>query len=376
MIEASVPKLYQKANEPRIYRKATGHLVIKIMVNRKRLVLTAPAPPIPIGLWNAEDRRVRLKPFKHKGITFTGGAINNMLETYIAAIKKAAKLHPTADKARLLKALDLNQTAEAFYPKVFSLIASSQDITAGTKAAKKGVWKTIERWFPNLTWETVDMEFYDALIEELTSQNYHQPGKYVKEVKAMCRLAADRDLPVSRDYLKRSFKVVWNATLDENDSAYLEASELDTLYEINDPIINQFLIACYFGLRWSDWGKAVPENVRNGALHIVRQQKTKKPVSIPVNPRVWMLWERPLKLISSQKTNEHLETIAGIYFEGKKITTKSARKTFVTLLYNEGMPTSFIYKMTGHSTESQLRAYMKLRNEDIAELVKGFKFFS
>jgi integrase len=54
------------------------------------------------------------------------------------------------------------------------------------------------------------------------------------------------------------------------------------------------------------------------------------------------------------------------------VTTHTARRSFATNLYSKGCPTRSIMAITGHQTEAAFRAYIRLNNEEHADIVQHY----
>ena len=155
-----------------------------------------------------------------------------------------------------------------------------------------------------------------------------------------------------------------------------------------------FLIGAYTGLRFSDFTSITADNIRFNTLHI-EQQKTGKPVSIPMHPIVLNIWKKyggqlP-KVISNQKFNDYLKEVcklAGIdsieqksitkggmrlkksYKKYELVSSHTARRSFATNLYLSGFPTLSIMQITGHRTETAFMKYIKVTANQHASLLR------
>jgi integrase len=190
---------------------------------------------------------------------------------------------------------------------------------------------------------------------------------------------------------------------EEIDSIYLNESEIDHLYKFNftekkslEKVRDLFIVGCLTGLRFSDFSQLTPENIENGKIKI-RTQKTNSTVIIPVHPRVNEIIEKYYKMlppaISNQKMNDYLKIIgkeAGIdekvqrveTKDGKRrvqfipkyelLTTHTARRSFASNLFKAGFPAIAIMKITGHKTDKAFMKYIRITNEQNAELLEKF----
>jgi integrase len=126
-------------------------------------------------------------------------------------------------------------------------------------------------------------------------------------------------------------------------------------------------------------------------LHLV-QVKTGKDVYIPYNDMIGSIlkkYKNGLPKIYDQHLNDRIKVVglllgwtepAGLTehrglmeYPSKKrfcdaIVTHTARRTFATNAYRDGVPLSAIMAVTGHSSEEMLRRYLKLSTKERALL--------
>jgi len=163
-----------------------------------------------------------------------------------------------------------------------------------------------------------------------------------------------------------------------------------------------FLIGAGTGQRFSDYSHYTPDNFYRTTSGVpilsVIAQKTDIPAKIPLNIFPWLLpileeYGYTAPKISMQKFNEGLKPLcksAGFeeqilvvdQFMGRKarvekrylpkyevISSHTCRRSFATNLYKMGFTLAQIMPMTGHTTETQLRAYIGIDAEENAERI-------
>lgn len=191
---------------------------------------------------------------------------------------------------------------------------------------------------------------------------------------------------------------------------YLNLSELQNLYELDlsatprlDRVRDLFLIGSFTGLRFSDFVKLRPEQFRNiDGVEVLQidTQKTGERVVIPIHPYVRAILERnggqPPKGITNQKMNAYLKELgelAGLtdnimiaktkggtktaeaFRKYELLCTHTARRSFATNAYKEGVPSLAIMKITGHRTEVAFLRYIQITKEENAVLMAKNAFF-
>jgi len=253
----------------------------------------------------------------------------------------------------------------------------------------------------NLTFETIDKNFYSKFVQSLNKDGYklNTVGKYIQVLKAFLTYATENGYNTNMYFKSNMFKA-HNVT---GFSVYLNEDEITDLYKTdlsNTPHLERvrdlFIVACWTGLRFSDFSNLKPDNIEGGFFK-VKTKKTGTTVIIPIHPIVKEIMEKyegkyPNSLppaISNQKMNEYIKDVAKEVISLKKevttehikgglkveenrqkwelTTTHTARRSFATNLYKSGFPAISIMKITGHRTEQAFLKYIKVTPEDTAQ---------
>ena len=131
----------------------------------------------------------------------------------------------------------------------------------------------------------------------------------------------------------------------------------------------------------------------------MRTQKTGTKVVIPIHPVVREIIDRGYDFnttMPDQKINKYIKEIARLagitdkvtinrniagknteetFFKYELVTTHTARRSFATNAYKAGVPTIAIMKITGHTRETTFLKYIKVSEEENAEMLKKHPFF-
>lgn len=185
---------------------------------------------------------------------------------------------------------------------------------------------------------------------------------------------------------------------EEVDNIYLNEEELQMMRDVELPphlarCRDCFLLLAWTGCRYSDLQQIDKENIKGGTLTF-RQKKTNNKVSIPIHPIVREIFEKynyelPNE-ISNQKFNDYIKQIARLagittresitrtqggeltttyHDKCDLVTTHTGRRSFATNMYKRGLPSIMIMSITGHKTESAFLKYIKVRQEEHAEMM-------
>ena len=301
-----------------------------------------------------------------------------------------------------------------------------KDSEAGTRLTKKGkpiTPGTIKTYYTtkvclenyqthsrkSVDFDNIDMNFYNDFTKYLTleiEQSTNYIGKHIKVIKTVLHEATELNINTNLSFKSRGFTTI----TEEADTVYLPEHELQEIRDLNltetpglDRIRDLFLVGCYTGLRFSDLATLRPEQIKKGMITIT-QIKTGDRVVIPVHDTVTEIMnkyngELPVA-ISNQKTNAALKDftvkceslkkkVRVMYTKGGKsvtkggekvaersekwqfVTTHTARRSFATNQFLNGVPTLSIMAITGHKTEKAFMKYIKVTPDDHAKIMAG-----
>lgn len=256
-----------------------------------------------------------------------------------------------------------------------------------------------------VNFDTIDLSFYTKFIGFMNEKHLatNTIGKHISHLKAILNSATERGLNKNLAYKSRKFI----ALTEESDAIYLTKKEMIALEKLNlrdrphlELVRDLFLIGCYTGLRHSDYSTLKPQNFRNGFITKETQKQTDQ-VVIPIHPVVTKLLKKYKGVLpnvyENQPTNRWLKELCNdkknlpslqqeeeisITKGGKRITeyfpryelvtSHTARRSFATNNFLDGVPERIIMAVTGHKTEKAFLKYLKLTSQDKAEMMKKF----
>lgn len=146
----------------------------------------------------------------------------------------------------------------------------------------------------------------------------------------------------------------------KSNKKYLTADELEileALYKANSlpdnlqQTLSYFLFSCYTALRYSDIITLTLDDIKTGSA-ITTQEKTDKPVSVPIIPEAKALICAGadglcFKTFTNQATNRFLKLIMEAASIDKKITYHCSRHTFGTMSIYWGIPMDVVAELMG-----------------------------
>lgn len=272
-----------------------------------------------------------------------------------------------------------------------------------------------------LYFEDIDMNFYGSFSKWFYQFGYsvNYFGSAIRILKAVMVEARDQDKLHNNNAIHgKNFM----APTAETDSIYLTEDELLKLHnlEITAELITEiypelpknkiqprirayskardiFLIGAFTGLRVSDYARLKEINITDTIR--IQTAKTGAKVVIPIHWVVQEILDRGFDFdakMYDQKINQYIKEVgkaAGLCDEimitrnhgGKSIqethakyeliTTHTARRSFATNAYKAGIPTISIMKITGHTRETTFLRYIKVSEDENAEMLKNHDFF-
>lgn len=396
-------------------KKVKGESLIYLFLsyNNKRLKYST-GEKINPDYWNFENQRVketkkfpeypefnsRLKSLESKANTAYRKILNDGPEPTNELLKK--ELDKTIRFAESNKA-DLFNFIDKYIEESKSLKAKGTIRAYNTTLAKLIDYRTSIK--KNFSFEDIDLEFYNSFVSYLTEEDYSQNtiGKHIKILKTFLNEATDRGINKTIEFKKRKFK----RPSEEPDKIYLNTGEIESIYNIDlindkqlENIRDLFIIACFTGLRFSDFSELKKENIIDGNKIKIRTNKTNELVIIPLHKYVREILSKYKneipKALSNPKMNlnlKHLGTLAKIndmvevsITKGGKLVkntvkkssligTHTARRSFATNLYLAGIPSITIMKITGHQTEKNFLRYIRISQEENANKLLDHPFF-
>jgi integrase len=381
--------------------------------------------------WNQDKERCRdLRKYED------GIYINQRLDIWEKHIKKILNDYglkfqvPTEEEFK--KTLEIEAKGEEEMPVIYlSDFAKEYKKTTfkaeGTKKAYQTAINWLEKYeekYGKIKFSDINKDFYNRfqsfVFSGINSPNFF--GGLIKQIKVFMNEAKELKLHNNEEYKASSFKRVEI----ESDNIYLSVDELIKIHSLKitedfikeqfkeeikinnvrqkvkslELVRGRFLIGCFTALRVSDYSRIQEINVNNNFITIRSTVKTGAPVIIPIHWVVKEILDKGFDLsdkISDVKLNKQVKVLcryAGItdpvtlskFEKGNRIdvvkpkyewvTTHTARRSGATNMYKAGIPTLSIMKITGHKTEKAFLKYIKVTQEENAEILSKHPFFN
>lgn len=351
--------------------------------------------------FSGSDRlNIYLNKFKQK----VENIVNDLLISGDEPTTNYVKSIYQSDKTEVEKKKQYN-----FFEYAAIYLMNDKKISVSTRKSYRTVLNKLKEYEKyarvKLNWSSFDMDFYYDFfefytgIEGLTNNGF---GKVIKNIKAIMNDATSNGYNTSFGFQHKNFKAI----REDVNNIYLNEEELKEIIDLDlsgqsnlEQVRDLFIFGCYTGMRYSDFSQVKPEHIQ-GEIIRIKTQKTDEWVSIPLLPAVKNIMEkyksRPNSLPKScanQTMNRHIKEIGElakindselkIRNKGKArietlfnkyelICTHTARRSFATNMFKRGIPARVIMKITGHRTEKAFSSYIKITQDENAELMLKF----
>ena len=258
------------------------------------------------------------------------------------------------------------------------------------------------------------MKFYYEYTAYLKGKDYsiNSIGKCIKELKTILRAAESEGYEVNEKYKDKRFK----GTRVEVDSIYLTNSDLKKIMEVNlsshgmgyEHARDIFMVGVWTAQRISDYNNISRDCIKQHTILKevegrqvikefmtveIRQKKTGTKISIPVSSELKSILEKynyHLPHLEDQVLNRYIKEIcrlAGLdelieihntrggvikkEFKQKweLVQSHTARRTGATLMYLSGMDFYDIMRITGHTSPTMLKKYIKADSIEVADKI-------
>ena len=267
---------------------------------------------------------------------------------------------------------------------------------------KLGVWtkstesryRTIKKDLVNFdkingvsTFDSIDLIWYASFksyCEEVKKHSVNTFGRNVGLIKTFLNYAL-REKYTLNDKFK-----LFKAKREITDQVVLSKSEVLKLYHYDfskspklERVRDVFVFGCLTGMRYSDFKRVQRENIQNGTITLREVKDKSKTLKIPLvelSQAILEKYDYALPIISDQKFRNYIkevckrvgftqEVVKSIRIGNKvfnqtlkkyeRISTHTARRSFITNMINAGVPNKVIMGITGHKSIVTFQNYYK-----------------
>lgn len=275
-------------------------------------------------------------------------------------------------------------------PKEFST-----DSTNSYKLTKKYIGDYIYKTqgVKDILLKQVDYKFIGGLDEYMTSLDSGKGGTLERNTinKHHSRFRTILIKALKENSIAKNPYTDFTLKNTKSSRTYLTSEELDKITQHglgnNESLIKTrdiFIFSVYTGLRFADASRLTAAQIirdKNGKYFIQKNQsKTEEPVFIPLlKPALEIIKKYDnedrkitgyiLPILSNQKLNVYLKTIAELAGIDKEISHHVARHTCATtILLNNDIPLEIVSKWLGHNSLKTTQIYGRITNKRLADI--------
>ena len=286
------------------------------------------------------------------------------------------------------------------------------NVSPGTVKSYKGFQAQFKEYQEKklrvIDFDDLTVDFYNGFRLFLTDKEYspNTIARMVKICKTICYAAEQLKL-MDASNVRFGFDVIYK----DVDNVYLTEERIQELYEYdlsNHPVWEKvkdiFIVGCLTGQRVSDYKRINAKMIvtlTDGNRYIkLKQEKTGNIVYIPLDSRVDTIlnkYKGELPKVYDQKINAHIKEIGealgwtevieleeqrgAMEYKAKKrfcdlLKTHTCRRSLATNMQKAGASLSSIMAITGHSSEQQLKTYLKLNETEKSMLAAKEEYFT
>lgn len=255
----------------------------------------------------------------------------------------------------------------------------------------------------NVLTDSIGMQFSENFVYYLRSTGMMQNTvkAHFERMGAMLKKAMLYGYPVDNTYKE--------VDLDDEEvgAVFLSMTEITRIYyfegltRLQKEVRDYFIIGCMTGLRYSDYSRLNKSNFDRDTNTIrIKTRKTGAVVSVPMHKfvreilkkykyqlpkqRCIQSFNRSVKVICKRiglddpvlwERTVGTEVVRKEMQKWKMISSHTARRSFATNMFLQGIPTYRIMMITGHKSEESFFKYIRVTREENAATLAGHMFF-
>lgn len=243
----------------------------------------------------------------------------------------------------------------------------------------------------NVKFDTVNFDFYNEFIRFCVENKNHSANTLSRNIglfKTFMYWAVDKKYTYNDEF--KNFKNIRRFATNE---VALTKEQVDAIYDFeltNEKLIrvrDLFVFGCSTGMRYSNYSKVKKNDITDGFINVVDVKDITKSLRIPLNnysKDILEKYDYKLPSISNQKFNDYLkelfqklgynekikktmrygnEIIETESFMYERISSHTARRTFITIMKNNNVPDKIIMSYTGHKSIEVFNNYYRPNEE-------------
>lgn len=244
-----------------------------------------------------------------------------------------------------------------------------------------------------LHFNQINKSFYNSFVNFCITEKKHSANTLRRNVglfKTFLYWALENGHTYKTDFQK--FK---SPKAQQTDEVALTLQQVQEVFEFDfsnnerlEKVRDLFVFGCATGMRYSNYSKVAKKDIQSDVIKVRDEKNNDKTLEVPLNDfSIYVLKRYNYKLprISNQRFNDYIKEVFKIigYDENIKKTIKigkdiieqinplyerisshTARRSFITIMKNKKIPDKVIMSYTGHRSLEVFNKYYKPNNED------------
>jgi len=246
---------------------------------------------------------------------------------------------------------------------------------------------------------TINQKLYKEFISYCISEKKHSTNTLSRNaglLKTFLKWAFDNNYKYNSNF--KEFKNIKKETTDEVALTMEQVTEIfDYDFSKNqrlERVRDLFVFGCVTGMRYSNYSKVKENDISDNFINVRDQKNNSKTLSIPLNDYskfILKKYDYKLPKITNQKFNKYIKEViekVGYTDEVKKtykigkevienitpfydrISSHTARRSFITIMKNKKIPDKVIMSYTGHKSLEVFNQYYKPNNDEKVDFMQ------
>ncbi|TQI71419.1 site-specific recombinase XerD [Gramella sp. Hel_I_59] len=252
----------------------------------------------------------------------------------------------------------------------------------------------------NLRFNTINKDFYNAFIHYSVKTKNHSANTLSRNI-GLFKTFMNWSIANKYTY-NEEFKSFKNIKRFKTDEIALTKDQVDEIYQFDlkkneklKRVRDLFVFGCCTGMRYSNYSKVKKNDISDGFINVIDGKDRSKKLSIPINKyskEILEKYDYELPRISNQKFNDYLkELFEEMEYDqvikktmrygndivetestyADRISSHTARRSFITIMKNEGVPDKVIMSYTGHKSIEVFNNYYRPNQEHRINFMKN-----
>ncbi|TVZ13967.1 tyrosine-type recombinase/integrase [Maribacter sp. MAR_2009_72] len=252
----------------------------------------------------------------------------------------------------------------------------------------------------NLRLNTINKEFYNSFIKYCVEEKKHSTNTLSRNIglfKTFMFWALDNKYTFNEEF--KEFKNIKRFATNE---IALTKKQIEKIYNFdlkkNERLIkirDLFVFGCASGMRYSNYSTVSKKDISEGFINVIDVKDKTKSLRIPLNKYSTEILEKydyKLPRLSNQKFNEYIkELFEEMGYDAKvkktmkvgnniietesflydRISSHTARRSFITIMKNNRVPDKVIMSYTGHKSLEVFNNYYRPNEEQRVDFMNS-----